>query len=64
MSTLRSWAVIVRRPDVRLQYNQWYVVARTKASACRQGKLMSGYDEAQVSSKAGIRSCIVLEELE
>lgn len=61
---LRSWLVRVRDPHAYKPYQRrtHYVVARTKASAIRQAKVMSGYSDC--TTAAGVQDCSVLEELE
>ena len=72
-SQLRSWRVGVKGYYEKTTQNSWgepysfhphlqfYVVARTKASAMTQAKAMAGYPKDKRSSAKGIDGCEVLE---
>ncbi len=69
---LRSWKLQVRAAwvahygDYRNYYpiDTWYIVARTKKSACFQAKRMSGYTKVTAHTMKAIHHCEVLEVLE
>lgn len=66
MRKLRSWKVQIGRPCRSYTHKSkaYYVVARSQASAIYQAKEMANYTPLEVGSRAGVRSCRALEDLE
>jgi len=61
---LKSWKVTVADwSRGRYSWSTQYVVAVSKASAMRQAKRMVGYNAEDAKTRAGIRECTFLEDL-